>query len=62
MNKNFYLQISFNLNIPNYNLIRKRSKTKKINDIVNGMQKLLKFNQKHTKKIKSKMRKQINKH
>ena len=54
--------MSFNLNISNYDLIHKRIKTKKINDIVNRMQKLLKFNQKYMKKIKSTMRKQINKY
>ena len=54
--------MNFNLNILNYDSIRERFKIKKINDIVNRMQKLLKFDQKHMKKIKSIMRKQINKH
>ena len=54
--------MSFRLNTLNYNSIRKRIKAEKINNIVNRMQKLLKFDQKHMKKIKSTMRKQINKH
>ena len=54
--------MNFSSNISNYNLIRERIKTKKINDIVNRMQKLLKFNQKYMKKIESIMRKQVNKH
>ena len=44
MNKDFHSQINFNSNISNYNLIRERIETKKINDIINRMQKLLKFN------------------
>ena len=62
MNKDFHLRMNFSLNIINYNSIRKRIEAEKINDIVNWMQKLLKFDQKHMKKIKSIMRKQINKH
>ena len=62
MNKDFHSQMNFNLNISNYNSIRKRIETKKIDDIINRMQKLLKFDQKYIKKIKSIMRKQINKH
>ena len=54
--------MNFSSNISNYDSIRERIETKKINDIVNRMQKLLKFDQKHMKKIKSIMRKQINKH
>ena len=54
--------MSFSLNISNYNSTRERIETKKIDDIVNRMQKLLKFDQKHMKKIRSTMRKQINKH
>ena len=54
--------MNFNSNISDYNSTRERIKTKKIDDIINRMQKLLKFDQKHMKKIKSIMRKQINKH
>ena len=54
--------MSFSSNILNYNSTRERIEIKKINDIINWMQKLLKFDQKHMKKIKSTMRKQINKH
>ena len=54
--------MSFSPNIPNYDSIRERIETKKIDDIVNRMQKLLKFDQKRMKKIRSTMRKQINKH
>ena len=35
--------MSFSLNTLNYDLIRKRIEAEKINDIVNRMQKLLKF-------------------
>ena len=62
MNKDFHSRMNFSLNILNYDSIRKQIKIKKIDDIINRMQKLLKFNQKHMKKIKSIMRKQINKH
>ena len=54
--------MSFSSNTLNYNSTRKRIEKKKTDDIVNQMQKLLKFDQKHIKKIKSTMRKQINKH
>ena len=54
--------MSFNSDISNYDSIRERIETKKIDDIVNRMQKLLKFDQKHMKKIRSTMRKQVNKH
>ena len=54
--------MNFSSNISNYDSTRKRIKAKKIDDIMNKMQKLLKFDQKHMKKIKSTMRKQINKH
>ena len=54
--------MNFSSNILNYNSIRERIEIKKIDNIVNQMQKLLKFNKKHIKKIKSTMRKQINKY
>ena len=50
MNKDFHSQMNFNLNISNYNSICEQIKIKKIDDIVNRMQKLLKFNQKYIKK------------
>ena len=62
MNKDFHSQMNFSSNTSNYNSIHERIKIKKIDDIVNRMQKLLKFAQKYIKKIKSIMRKQINKH
>ena len=62
MNKNFHLRMSFSSNTSDYNSTHKRIKVKKIDDIVNRMQKLLKFDQKHMKKIRSTMRKQVNKH
>ena len=62
INKDFHSRINFSSNISNYNSTRERIETKKINDIINRMQKLLKFDQKHIKKIRSTMRKQINKH
>ena len=62
MNKDFHSRMNFNLNISDYDSTRERIKIKKIDDIINKMQKLLKFDQKYMKKIKSTMRKQINKH
>ena len=62
MNKDFHLRMNFSSNILNYDSTREQIKIKKIDDIVNQMQKLLKFDQKYIKKIKSTMRKQINKH
>ena len=62
MNKDFHSRMSFSSNTSNYNSIRERIKTEKIDDIVNWMQKLLKFNQKRVKKVRSTMQKQINKH
>ena len=62
MNKDFHSRMNFSSNISNYNSIRERIETEKIDDIVNKMQKLLKFDQKYIKKIKLTMRKQINKH
>ena len=53
MNKDFHSRMNFNSNISNYDSIRERIETEKINDIVNRMQKLLKFDQKHITKIKS---------
>ncbi len=43
-NKSFYLRMSFNLNIINYKIIRKRFKARKINDIIIKIKKLLIFN------------------
>ena len=54
--------MSFSSNTSNYDLIHERIKAEKIDDIVNRMQKLLKFDQKHIKKIRLTMRKQINKY
>ena len=54
--------MNFSPNISDYNLTRERIEAEKIDNIMNKMQKLLKFDQKHMKKIRSTMRKQINKH
>ena len=62
MNKDFHSRMNFNSNISNYDSTRERIKARKIDDIMNKMQKLLKFDQKHMKKIRSTMRKQVNKH
>ena len=62
MNKDFHSRMNFNSNTSNYDSTRERIETKKIDDIVNRMQKLLKFDQKRIKKIRSTMRKQVNKH
>ncbi len=43
-NKNFYLRISFNLNMINYKITRARIKARKINDIVVKIKELLIFN------------------
>ena len=53
MNKDFHLQMSFSSNISNYDSTCEQIKIKKIDNIVNRMQKLLKFDQKYMKKIKS---------
>ena len=62
INKDFHSRMSFSSNTPNYNSTRERIETEKIDDIVNRMQKLLKFDQKRMKEVRSTMRKQINKH
>ena len=62
MNKDFHSRMSFSSNILNYNSTHEQIEAKKIDDIINRMQKLLKFDQKHIKKIKSTIWKQINKH
>ena len=59
MNKDFHSRMSFNLNTSNYNSTHERIETEKINDIINRVQKLLKFDQKYIKKIRSTMQKQI---
>ena len=43
MNKDFHSRMSFSSNISNYDLTRERIEAEKIDDIVNRMQKLLKF-------------------
>ena len=50
MNKDFHSRMSFNSNTSNYNLTRERIEAEKIDDIVNRMQKLLKFDQSTWKK------------
>ena len=45
-NKDFHLRINFNFNTLKYNSTCERIEVKKIDNIVNRMQKLLKFNQK----------------
>ena len=62
MNKDFHSRMSFSSNTSNYDSTRERIEAEKINDIINRMQKLLKFDQKHMKEIRSTMRKHINKH
>ena len=62
MNKDFHSRMNFSSNTSNYDSTRERIETEKINDIVNRMQKLLKFDQKQMKEIKSIMRKQVNRH
>ena len=44
MNKDFHSRMSFSLNTSNYDSTHERIETEKINDIVNQIQKLLKFN------------------
>ncbi len=43
-NKSFYLRISFNLNMINYEITRTRIKVKRINDIIIKIKELLLFN------------------
>ena len=62
MNKDFHSRMNFNSNILNYDSTREQIEAEKINDIINRMQKLLKFDQKYMKKIRLIMRKQINKY
>ena len=62
MNKDFHSRMSFSSDTSNYNSTRERIEAKKADDIVNRMQKLLEFGQKHMKEIRSTMRKQVNKH
>ena len=62
MNKGFHSRMNFSPNTSNYDSTCERIKTEKTDDIVNRMQELLEFDQKHIKKIRSTMRKQINKH
>ena len=62
MNKDFHSRMSFSPNTSNYDSIRERIEAEKVDDIVNRMQKLLKFDQKRMKEIRSTMWKQVNKH
>ena len=62
MNKGFHPRMSFSSDTSNYDSTRERIEAEKIDDIVNRMQELLKFDQKHMKKIRSTMQKQVNKH
>ena len=55
MNKGFHLRMNFSSNISNYDSTRERIEAEKIDDIVNQMQKLLEFGQKHMKEIRSTM-------
>ena len=55
MNKDFHSRMSFSSNTSDYDLTRERIEAEKIDDIINRMQKLLKFDQKHIKKIRSTM-------
>ena len=48
--------------ISNYDSTSERFEVEKIDDIVNRMQKLLEFDQKHIKKTRSIMQKQVNKY
>ncbi len=43
-NKNFYLRISFNLNIINYEITHARIKARKVNDIIIKIKEFLIFN------------------
>ena len=54
--------MNFNSNTSDYDSTREQIETEKADDIVNRMQELLEFDQKHMKEIRSTMRKQVNKH
>ncbi len=61
-NKDFYSRMSFNSDTTDYEMIRQRIETRKIDDIVTWMSKLLIFNHQQLKKIKQITEAQINKH
>ncbi len=61
-NKNFYLRMSFDSDTTDYEITRARIKARKINDIAVKMKKLLIFDRKQLKKIKTSIEAQINKH
>ena len=51
MNKDFHSRMNFNSNTSNYKSTREQIKIKRIDNIVNRIQKLLKFDQKRMKKL-----------
>ncbi len=61
-NKDFHSWMSFNSDTTNYEMTRQHIETRKINDIVIWMSKLLIFNHQQLKKIKQITEAQINKH
>ncbi len=61
-NKDFHSRMSFDSNTTDYKMIHQRIETRKINDIVTWMSKLLIFNRQQLKKIKQIIEAQMNKH
>ncbi len=61
-NKDFHSWMSFNSDTTDYEMIHQRIETRKIDDIVTQMSKLLIFNHQQLKKIKQITEAQINKH
>ncbi len=61
-NKDFHLRMSFDSDTTDYEITRQRIETRKINDIVIQMKKLLIFDQQQLEKIKQIIEAQMNKH
>jgi hypothetical protein len=61
-NKNFHLQMNFNLNTTDYETTYERLEARKVDDIVIQMKKLFIFNHQQLKKMKQIIEAQINKH
>ncbi len=61
-NKDFHSWMSFNSDTTDYEMIRQRIETRKIDDIITQMSKLLIFNHQQLKKIKQIIEAQMNKH
>jgi len=61
-NKDFHLRMSFNSDMTDYKITRKRLEARKVNDIVIQMKKLLIFDRQQLEKTKQITENQVNKH